>query len=191
MRADSIVRDDQLSNDTFAQLAATVNSPLYDTCGKCITGVQILHQAASTQSVDSFINIVVAACENLLFEGTYLCEAVYSGVADEARLYMQLFAKMSLATQDMQGFCFYQYAVCTRPATIVINETAYFSPKPANKTMAPKPSGMYTECWDELCTDVNQTKPSTSSISLTGISTPATRLVRRPTALATCVADQA
>jgi sphingomyelin phosphodiesterase len=48
---------------------------------------------------------------------------------------------MSVATGDMQGWCYYQWDVCDRPDTIAIDESAYFKPKPDNLIAAPQPSG--------------------------------------------------
>jgi hypothetical protein len=54
--------------------------------------------------------------------------------------YAQLFSKMNAATQDMQAFCWF-YDACPLPPVNPIEESQYFSPKPANATVAPPPSG--------------------------------------------------
>jgi hypothetical protein len=63
---------------------------------------------------------------------------------------VQLFAKMSMATDDMQGYCYYNFDTCSLPPTIAINETQYFKPKPANQTTAPAPSGKTTFVLDHV-----------------------------------------
>ena len=48
---------------------------------------------------------------------------------------------MSLATGDMQAFCYYEFELCDAPPVVRINEDEWFTPKPANKTAAPPASG--------------------------------------------------
>ena len=49
---------------------------------------------------------------------------------------------MSLSTGDMQAWCFYQWDSCERPPVMPIDESKWFSPKPASAMVAPPPSGM-------------------------------------------------
>ena len=69
------------------------------------------------------------------------CESYFSGTGGLGPYFAQLLQKMSLATGDMQAFCYYEFKVCEAPPAIQINENDWFTPKPANKTTAPPPSG--------------------------------------------------
>lgn len=52
---------------------------------------------------------------------------------------------MSLSTGDMQAWCYYNWKSCDRPPVVQIDESKWFSPKPANAMVAPPPSGMFWE----------------------------------------------
>ena len=69
------------------------------------------------------------------------CESEYSGTGGTGPYLAQLFQKMTLATGDMQAFCYYELGYCDVPPVIEIDESQWFSPKPANRTTAPAPSG--------------------------------------------------
>src|SRR5690242_17301379 len=64
-----------------------------------------------------------------------------SGGAATGAYYAQLFSRMSIATGDMTYYCYFNWGVCPQPPTIGIQESLYFSPKPANAIKAPAPSG--------------------------------------------------
>lgn len=70
------------------------------------------------------------------------CESEYSGTGGTGPYLAQLFQKMMLRTGDMQAFCYYELEFCEPPPVIDIDESMWFTPKPANKTTAPPPSGM-------------------------------------------------
>ena len=103
-----------------------------------------MHLAAITQPVSVVVNLMIRACETFpdVYDSIYAatCYEEYSGIGGTGPYLAQLFAKMSMATGDMQGYCYYNWYTCSQPATIAINETAYFKPKPANMTTAPPPS---------------------------------------------------
>ena len=73
------------------------------------------------------------------------CESEFAGIGNTGGFYAQLFAKMSLATQDMQAWCYFQYACDELPPVITIDESQYFSPKPASAPKTPAPSGKTVE----------------------------------------------
>ncbi len=70
------------------------------------------------------------------------CEQEFSGIGGIGNYWAQLFQKMSLSTGDMQAWCFYNWNSCDRPPVIQIDESKWFSPKPASAMVAPPPSGM-------------------------------------------------
>jgi hypothetical protein len=104
-----------------------------------------MHLAAITQPVEVVVDLMIRACETFptVYDSIYAatCYEEYSGIGGTGPYLAQLFAKMSIATGDMQGYCYFNWDVCSLPATIPIDETQYFKPKPANKTTAPTPSG--------------------------------------------------
>lgn len=106
-----------------------------------------MHLAAITQPVDVVVDLVIRACETFpdVYDSIYAatCYEEYSGIGGTGPYLAQLFAKMSMATGDMQGYCYYNWDTCSLPPAIPINETQYFKPKPANKTTAPTPSSKF------------------------------------------------
>ena len=108
-----------------------------------------MHVAAITQPVSTLTNLMIRACEAFpdVYDSIYAatCYEEYSGIGGTGPYLAQLFAKMSVATSDMQGYCYYNWDVCELPKTVAINETQYFKPKPADKTTAPAPSSKSLE----------------------------------------------
>ena len=137
----------QIENAIFQEILSVVNGTDFSTnCTKCIAAVEIMHLAALTQPVSTITNLLIRACNTFqypIYAST--CQSEYSGVGDTGPYWAQLFAKMSLATGDMQAFCHYNQKTCNAPPVIQINESQWFSPKPANKTTAPAPSGCTLE----------------------------------------------
>ncbi|KAI9815935.1 MAG: hypothetical protein M1827_001927 [Pycnora praestabilis] len=136
----------QIEDAFFQEILAIVNlnNSFPDNCTKCVASVEVMHLAAITQPASTITDLLIRACNQFKFSiYAATCEQEFSGVGGLGPYWAQLFAKMSLATGDMQAFCFYNYEVCTQPPTIEINESDWFSPKPANKTTAPSPSGTW------------------------------------------------
>ncbi|TEY74299.1 hypothetical protein BOTCAL_0074g00300 [Botryotinia calthae] len=135
----------EIEDSIFNEIQAIVNgNGLTTDCAKCIAGTEVMHLAAIMQPVETIVNLLIRACETFpkVYDSIYAetCHEEYSGIGGTGPYLAQLFAKMSMATGDMQGYCFYVWDTCTLPATIPIDESAYFKPKPANKTTAPSPS---------------------------------------------------
>lgn len=65
----------------------------------------------------------------------------FSGIGDLGPYMTQLFSKMSVATGDMQAWCWFYYACDDLPPTVEIEESLYFDPKPDSANTAPAPSG--------------------------------------------------
>ena len=103
-----------------------------------------MHLAAITQPVEVVVDLMIRACEtfNDVYDSIYAatCYEKYSGIGGTGPYLTQLFAKMSMATGDMHGYCYYNWDTCALPSTIPINETQYFKPKPTNRNAAPAPS---------------------------------------------------
>lgn len=127
----------------FNEIVAIVNGTQFaDNCTKCIASVELLHIAAITQPVSTVTDLLVRACNKYKFSiYAATCEQEFSGIGGLGPYWAQLFSKMSLATGDMQAFCSYNYDVCDPPPVIEIDESQYFSPKPASAMVAPEPSG--------------------------------------------------
>ncbi|MCJ1458766.1 hypothetical protein MMC28_009140 [Mycoblastus sanguinarius] len=128
----------------YNQIAAIVaNGSNYTTkCGKCLASTDVIHKAAVSQSVSVITDLLIRIC-NLTKFSIYAttCEAEFSGVGGIGPYWAQLFAKMNIATGDYQAWCYYQWDTCTVPPTIEIDESKYFSPKPPQASVVPKPSG--------------------------------------------------
>lgn len=139
----------EIEDNLFTELVGIVaGNGLTDSCSICIAATELLHVAAITQPASTITNLAIRTCNEFtaaflsadnLFSAT--CENEYAGIGNTGPYFAQLFAKMSMATGDMQGYCFYSWGVCEQPPTILINESAYFKPKPTNKTTAPAASG--------------------------------------------------
>lgn len=147
-----------LEDAFYAELFGISNGTSYtgDNCTQCIAGAQVMHLAAITLPVENFVNILIKICnavptvQNSIYAAT--CSAEYgstqntsipfsSGGGGEGAYLAQLFAKMSLATNDMATYCYHNWEVCDRPQPIGIEESQYFSSKPSNASSAPSPSG--------------------------------------------------
>lgn len=139
----------EIEDNIYNELISIVNGGdfAFDNCTRCIAATELMHIAALSQSVSTVTNLLIRACENvpILYGSIYAatCYEEYSGIGGLGPYYAQLFGKMSLTTTDIQGWCFFQWSVCTRPPTIAIDENAYFKPKPANRSTAPVASGMF------------------------------------------------
>ncbi|KUJ19694.1 uncharacterized protein LY89DRAFT_580202 [Mollisia scopiformis] len=136
----------EIEDNIFNELEGiAAGNGLTSSCSKCIAGTEVMHIAAITQPVSTIVNLLIRSCETFteVYDSIYAatCYEEYSGIGGTGPYLAQLFAKMSMATNDMQGYCYYNWEVCDQPATIAINETAYFKPKLANRTTAPTPSG--------------------------------------------------
>ena len=130
----------------FNEISGLINgTSVTDNCTQCIIGVELMHLAAITQSVQTVTNLLIRACEAIpaFYDTIYAatCYEEFSGIGGLGPYWAQLFSKMSLETQDMQGFCHFLYDVCDAPPTIEIDEGLYFSPKPESANVAPEPSG--------------------------------------------------
>ena len=133
--------EDAFFNDIVA--VATGAIPGSTSCARCIAIFEIVHLAALTQSPTTITNLLIRIC-NLLHVpvDAASCEAEYSANAGGLGPYLaQVFQKMSLGTQDVQAFCHYELSMCDVPPVIKIDESQWFSPKPADKLTAPQPSG--------------------------------------------------
>lgn len=139
---------EEVEDNIFNEIQGIVNgNGLTTDCAKCIAGTEVMHLAAIMQPVETIVNLLIRACETFpkVYDSIYAetCYEEYSGIGGTGPYLAQLFAKMSIATGDMQGYCFYVWDTCSLPATIPIDESAYFKPKPANKTKAPSPSSKF------------------------------------------------
>ena len=115
-----------------------------DTCSQCISSVEVFHVASLFLSQDVITETLIAGCHALNLISIVkpsTCESYFSGTGGLGPYFAQLLQKMSLETGDMQAFCHYEFQVCGAPPVARIDENDWFSPKPANKTSAPAPSG--------------------------------------------------
>lgn len=135
----------QLADAFFEDIVAIVNgSDFASNCTKCLAGAEIMHLAAITQPVSVFVDILIRVCNKYKSAFTLhapTCEAQFSGLGGTGPYHAQLLQKMSLATGDHAALCYSGFKVCPQPTTIAINETRYFSAKPASAEIAPPPSG--------------------------------------------------
>jgi sphingomyelin phosphodiesterase len=131
----------------FTEIIAIVNTnnTYSTTCEKCIAGLELAHLAAITQPVSVVTDLLIEACNAIpAFQDTIYAKTCYeefSGIGGLGPYYAQLFSKMSLATGDMQGLCYFYFDTCEQPATIEIDESLYFSAKPESANVVPEPSG--------------------------------------------------
>ena len=104
-----------------------------------------MHLAALTQPVETIVNLLIRSCNQFPQVKKYIyaatCEEKFAGIGNTGAYLAQLFAKMNMATNDMQAYCHWTQRECALPAAITINETQYFKPKPASANVAPTPSG--------------------------------------------------
>jgi sphingomyelin phosphodiesterase len=140
---------EEIMDEMFVQIEAIMTGGGWMTdCSKCISIAGVLHLAAVTQPVDAVTNLLVRACDTFSvikdavssdFGDT--CYEELAGIAGLGPYMVQLFSKMSMSTGDMQAYCYYKWDQCTAPTPVAINETQFFKPKPANRTIAPPSSG--------------------------------------------------
>ena len=136
-----------IENDIFNQVYAIVNSTnsgIGSKCDKCIAATEVMHIAAITQPVSTITDLLIRLCNAIpAFQDTIYaqsCEAEFAGVGGQGPYYAQLLSKMSAATGDMEALCWF-YDACPIPPTVPINESQYFSPKPASASKPLPPSG--------------------------------------------------
>lgn len=130
----------------YTELGGIINgSAISDKCTKCIASVELMHLAAITQPVSTVTNLLIQLCEAIpAFQDTIYaqtCFEEFSGKGDLGPYMAQLFSKMSVATGDMQAWCWFYYA-CDLPPAVDIEESLYFDPKPDSANTGPAPSGM-------------------------------------------------
>lgn len=135
-----------IEDNLYNEIIGIVNgSSITSSCDKCIASAELLHILAITQPVSTVVNLLIRACNAIpAFESTIYaatCYEEFSGIGGLGPYWAQLFSKMSIATGDMQAFCHFNYDVCDQPPTIEINESQYFSPKPASANVVPEPCG--------------------------------------------------
>ena len=126
----------------YNQITAILSNGSNTNCSKCMASTNIMHEAAISQPVSVITDILIRLC-NLTHFSIYAktCQAEFSGIGGIGPYWAQLFAKMSASTGDYQAWCYYNYDTCEVPPTIEIDESLYFSPKPAEAEAIPKPSG--------------------------------------------------
>ena len=116
-----------------------------DDCTKCITASNIIHLAAITQPVSTVQTLLIQLCEAIpAFQSTIYaktCQQEFAGIGDIGPYYAQLFSMMSVATGDMQAWCYFYYACPSFPSGVEIDESLYFDPKPDSANTVPTPSG--------------------------------------------------
>jgi hypothetical protein len=110
-----------------------------NTCDACLAQTELLHIAALVQPVPNFVSLLIRLCTLTSKAGTD-CNGTYSGVGNEGPYLQQMYASMTSSTGDFAAWCAYEYSVCSQPKVIQINESQWFSPKPAG-LVPPPPSG--------------------------------------------------
>ncbi|KZF23874.1 Metallo-dependent phosphatase [Xylona heveae TC161] len=135
-----------IEDNLFAELSSVIfGNALGSNCSKCIASAEIMHIAAITQPVDTVTNLLIRLCDVIPTLKASIsansCRDYFSNVGGMGPYMAQLFYKMSMSTGDMQAYCHYKWSVCDAPPTILIDESRYFKPKPANRTVSPQPSG--------------------------------------------------
>jgi sphingomyelin phosphodiesterase len=131
----------------YAEIIGIVNTnATYSTgCDKCMAAMEVMHLAAITQPVSTVTDLLIRACEAIpaFYDTIYAstCEREFSSIGGLGPYYAQLFSKMSAATGDFQALCYFYYETCEQPPTVEIDESLYFSEKPASASKVPEPSG--------------------------------------------------
>ena len=131
------------SGDFFLnEILAILNNNASSNCTKCMSSTRIMHEAAISQPVSVITDLLIRAC-NLTHFHVYAatCTAEFSGIGGTGPYWAQLYAKMNGSTGDYQAWCYYNFDTCSVPPTIEIDESLYFSPKPPQASIVPKPSG--------------------------------------------------
>ncbi|KAJ9660700.1 hypothetical protein H2198_002443 [Neophaeococcomyces mojaviensis] len=141
----------------YQELFGIANGTYFaNNCSQCVAGAEVLHLAAITQPVSTFVQLLIRICEAVPAVQSSLyatsCAAAFgntpstsdpysNGAAGLGAYYAQLFAKMSISTGDFNTYCYNVWNVCPAPAVVGIDESLYFSPKPASANTVPVPSG--------------------------------------------------
>ncbi|TKA35481.1 hypothetical protein B0A54_12141 [Friedmanniomyces endolithicus] len=125
-------------------VAISTGGLINDSCTICQASLDVLHIASLTLSQNAMTTIMIDICitldlTSLTDHGS--CESYFSGTGGLGPYLAQVLQRMSLATGDMQAFCFYEFSTCKAPPLAKINERDWFPPKPANRMSAPQPSG--------------------------------------------------
>ncbi|EMC96490.1 hypothetical protein BAUCODRAFT_24254 [Baudoinia panamericana UAMH 10762] len=135
----------QITNSVLQELYAIGTGKLGNNiCQICQSSLEVLHLASLVLSQDSITQILIDSCVafNLTaYTDGGSCQSYVSGTGGLGPYAAQLLQKMSLATGDMQAFCYYEFSLCPAPPVVAINESEWFTPKPASKMVAPPPSG--------------------------------------------------
>ncbi|TVY40500.1 Sphingomyelin phosphodiesterase B [Lachnellula occidentalis] len=132
----------EIEDSFFDELVAIVEDKnvFQSNCSKCVAGAELLHFAAITQPVSTVTSLLIRACNKFQSDvWAASCEEYYSGVGGLGPYFALLFAKGSAATGDFAALCYYHYGFCEPPPLIEIDESYYFSPKPARAYIAPEP----------------------------------------------------
>ncbi|MCJ1241356.1 hypothetical protein MMC14_009361 [Varicellaria rhodocarpa] len=137
--------DDDLANQTFAQVAATYHDPNYasgSTCTKCQTAL-LMGKTIAMARPSAFPAYLQQLCNLFTSNGEDYCQNEYSANPGRGLENANVVQRLMYETGDMDYFCASRLGVsdCTYPAPIQIDPSDWFSTrKPANAT-APKPSG--------------------------------------------------
>ncbi|KAF2736116.1 hypothetical protein EJ04DRAFT_562712 [Polyplosphaeria fusca] len=146
-----------LEDHFYKDIFAIANSSAFasDNCTQCIAGAQAIHSAALTLPVSNFVNLLIRICEAVPAAqksiNSATCSAEFGSKANASIPYSsggaglgaymaQAFSKMSLATMDMETYCYYRWDVCPRPQSVGIEESLYFDDKPGSANKAPQSS---------------------------------------------------
>lgn len=126
----------------FSKILAILNNISSSKCTECMSSTNIMHEAAISQSVSVVTDLLIRVC-NLthfpIFAAT--CQMEFSGIGGTGPYWLQLCAKMNGSTGEYQAWCYYNFNTCSVPPTIEIDECLYFSQKPPEASIVPKPSG--------------------------------------------------
>ena len=130
----------QLEDNLFAEIVS-INSGkiLSDNCSACLATTEVLHIAALTLPVSNVVDLLIRLC-SLTQPARTDCNGTYSGVGNNGPYLVQMYAMMTSSTGDFAAWCHFSSSVCKQPPVIQINESQWFSPKPAG-LVAPPPSG--------------------------------------------------
>lgn len=141
----------EIANAVIKEVVAIGNGKSDDDdCSICISSVELLHVASLFLSQDTITDVLVGVCQQLNLTSIVepdTCETYFSKTGGLGPYFAQFLQKMSLDTGDMQAFCYFEFSVCDFPPIIAIDESDWFTPKPANKTTVPTPCG---ETYDVL-----------------------------------------
>ena len=110
-------------------------------CSKCIASLEVVKFLALSQP-DQVPSLIQSLCMKYKFADNTTCQLKYSSTALGPYL-TQIFARMSVSTDDMQLACAQQLGgFCPVPKAVPIDESKWFSkPKPASANVSPPDSG--------------------------------------------------